>query len=83
MDDDEEFDINDGDPDVVILPARPLSPLDFLAFGLWAGARVADTTETILDEFSDLIAMHIGYNHGRRQLAEQAALEIEQMTGGE
>ena len=80
--DDDEFDVDDDVIGVVVLPPRPLSRLDLLAFSLWAVARVAEVVETVASEFSDLLAAHDSYQRGRAQLAEQAALEIETMMGG-
>lgn len=80
--DDDDFD-TEAEITTVVLPPRPVSRLDLLAFGFWALARAAEAAENIADEFSDLLAMHIGFTERQRQMAESAALEIETMTGGD
>lgn len=82
--DDEEDDLSyENETGAVVLPTRPLSLLDLVAFAFWATSQAADMVETVTSEFSDLLAMQIGYQMNRRELAERAAIEIEQMTGGQ
>lgn len=83
MDEDEDFDIDSDDLTVVVvLPPRPVTRLDLLAFTFWATARAAATVVNVADEFADLMAMHIGHRLQRTAMAEAAALEIETLTGG-
>lgn len=73
----------DEESEYVVLPSVPLSPLTLAIFAISTVSGFVKKVDETLEDFAELLEMHGNYQYDRRKMAEQAALEIETMTGGD
>lgn len=78
----EDIDFEDSS-EVVVLPSRPMSRLDLLIRSIWMAQTGSALLSQWLDGFNDMLMMHSNHKFDRSAMAEQAALELETMIGGD
>lgn len=81
--DDDDIDYTEGSTEVTVVPSRPMSRLDLLIHGIWIGQTALALGSSWLEATNDLLMMHSNHRSDRSAMAEQAALEIETLTGGD